>query len=140
MTLTPAKPLEVSKESSARYILIVEDDVATREMLSIFLETETSYRALAMADGEEVLQHIQELKEQRPILFLLDFSLPDMSALQLYDHLHSFQGFEQVPALILTAFTLTPEVELSITERSLTLLPKPFELYELFLSIEQTLE
>jgi DNA-binding response OmpR family regulator len=59
-------------------VLIVEDDLATREMLSTFLSTEGFY-AIAAEDGLEALHLLRTVKRRAPdvpCLVLLDLKMP----------------------------------------------------------------
>src|SRR5882762_8559702 len=62
-------------------VLIVEDDVATREMLSRFLSTEGFY-AVAAEDGLEALHLLRTVRHRAPdipCLVLLDLKMPRLS-------------------------------------------------------------
>jgi len=70
-----------------------------------------------------------------PDLLLLDYQLPDMTGLQLYDRLHAQKAFRHLPAILLSA-TL-PHLELE--KRHLIGLYKPFRVAELQEVLQQTL-
>jgi len=132
-------PPEAIEQIPFDTILIVEDDEDTCEMLTECIELETSYRVLSFADGNEALQHIEEIKEAHPFLFILDLQLPILTGIQLYDSLHALQELEHIPAIIITAATLKLELECAVAKRNLTLLLKPFDIAELISSIERLL-
>ncbi len=67
-------------------ILIVEDDTAIGSFLIEAIEQETVHQALLATDGYEALQIVDDIK---PGLFLIDYSLPYLNGLELYDHLHA---------------------------------------------------
>ena len=73
----------------------------------------------------------QEIMEAAPLLFIIDFLLPGMTGLQLFDHLHNLEAFERVPAIMLTAMSMTDDIHAALRDRNLTLLTKPFELADL---------
>lgn len=131
---------DVSKEASHEVILVVEDDESIRELLSTCIETETPYRVLSMGSAEETLQRMEEVKTARPVLFILDYFLPTMTAFQLYDRLHELEELAQTPALILTAASPNLGIDATATERGLAMLAKPFDVEELLDCIEQTLQ
>ena len=63
---------------SVRNVLIVEDDFATREMLSTMLSTE-GFHPIAAEDGLEALHLLRAVKRRAPdaaCLVLLDLSMP----------------------------------------------------------------
>jgi CheY-like chemotaxis protein len=128
------------EKSSHEFILVVEDDAAISELLAICIEEETSYHTLSVTSGEETLRRIEELKETRPLLFILDLLLPTMNGVQLYDRLHSIKEFEHVPAIFLTAATPDKQMQSTIAERGLEILPKPFDLADLLRCIDQALQ
>ena len=98
-------------------ILLIEDDEATSEMLTECIESESSFRVSSLASGEEVLQHLQEIKETVPFLFIIDYLLPGMNGLQLFDHLQSLETFEQVPVILITAATMKEDIQAALRNR-----------------------
>ncbi|MGH2495834.1 MAG: response regulator [Ktedonobacteraceae bacterium] len=129
-----------SETTPEQVILLVEDDVDIGEFITISIESETPYRVLSMNSGEETIQRIQEVKEVRPNLFILDLWLHAMGAIELYDRLHGLAGFKHVPAIIITASTPDLGTEAEIVERGIKLLPKPFEVEDFLRCVEQAIE
>ena len=125
--------------STAPLIVVVEDDEATREVVQIVIESETSYRTLLISSGKETLQRIEEVKQARPGLFLLDFQLPFMNALDLYDQLHTIPELRNVPAIIMTASTISEAQQEAIAARHIEIFWKPFEVQDMLACIERTL-
>jgi CheY-like chemotaxis protein len=120
-------------------ILLVEDDVSNAEMLELLIHTETPYHVCAFHSAVEVLEHLDEVKELQPALFLLDYHLSSMTALDLYDHLHSTEGLEQIPAMVITA-SLVNELEPEFARRNIPLFYKPFELDDFLASLSRYLQ
>ena len=124
---------------SIKTILVVEDDTDNQEVLEAVIAMETPYRTFLMESGPEVLQRIEEMKAIKPALFLLDYYLPAMTALELYDQLHHIEAFQHIHVLILSAFQphlLADE----LAKRGLTFLEKPFEVETLITTISHTLD
>ena len=120
------------KSKQASYnILLIEDDEATCEMLIECIESESAFRVRSLPSGEEALRHLQEYGVSTPSLFIIDYLLPGMNGLQLLDHLGSLETFKQVPAIIITATTLTDDLQTSLHDRNIALLPKPLDLNDL---------
>jgi DNA-binding response OmpR family regulator len=115
-----------------KLILVVEDDEAIGALLIQFLAQETCYQALWVANSFEALNVVREIK---PDLFILDYQLPVMNGIQLYDQLHVISQLENVPAILLSARLPRYEVE----KRSLIGLGKPFELDDLLETINKAL-
>jgi CheY-like chemotaxis protein len=135
-----ARQLNAQEEETAGTILLVEDDEGTRKVLEMVIETETPYKALTFENEQETLHHIEQVIEARPILFILDYHLPTMTAIDLYDRLHSHKELEQQPAIILTALNRNEHREQAAAERHIEVVSKPFDLEELLRCIEQALQ
>jgi CheY-like chemotaxis protein len=113
-------------------VLVVEDDVDLGELIVQVLRDETPYQAILATDAFQALKMVTSLK---PKLFVLDYQLPRMNGLDLYDHIHAMAGFEHIPALFLSANLPGRELE----KRSISAIRKPFELEELVQVIKQLL-
>jgi len=113
-------------------ILVVEDDRAIGSFLVEAIKQETPYQALLATDGYQALKMVHDLK---PGLFLIDYSLPRMNGLELYDQLHTTKELEDVPAVVCSANCPWQEVE----KRELTCVEKPIKLDELLQTIEKVL-
>jgi|SRR4051812_16043102 CheY-like chemotaxis protein len=120
-------------------ILLVEDDASNAEMLELLIHTETPYRVWAFQSAVDVLERLDEVKELQPALFLLDYHLSSMTALDLYDRLHNTAGLEQIPAMVITA-SLVNELEPEFMRRNIPLFYKPFELDDFLSSLSRYLQ
>ncbi|CAC9497711.1 Phosphate regulon transcriptional regulatory protein PhoB (SphR) [uncultured Gammaproteobacteria bacterium] len=80
-------------------ILIVEDDKAIIEMLSISLQAK-HYHILKANTGA---QAISLLGDNDVDLVLLDWMLPDVDGTQLIGKIRKFEGFQYLPIMMLTA-------------------------------------
>lgn len=109
-------------------ILLVEDDTANAQLFSHILSQETPYRVFWATNGMAALHFTRHVK---PELFLLDYYLPDMNGIQLYDRLHMRKELETVPALIIGASLEAAGND--IKQRRLLAMEKPFDL-DVFLS------
>lgn len=134
-------PLPFEKEEAADgIIVVVEDDEACGEMLHEVIETQTPYQAVIIHTAEVALQHLEELGELRPALFLLDCHLLSMTGIELYDRLHAHQKLARVPALLLTGARPNEPFMQALAVRHLEVLEKPFDLDALLDCIEQLIE
>jgi len=61
----------------AAVVLLVEDDVDSREMLAMWLELD-GFRVLQAGNGEEALRVLAEAGVPRPAMILLDLEMPVM--------------------------------------------------------------
>ena len=125
--------------TSAKTILLVEDDENIRELLTRIITIETDYEVLFMNSDSEVIERLAEVRSIKPILFLLDYQLPTMTSLELYDILHKQKELQDVPTIIITAFQLDKQIERRLQERDIKKLEKPFDLEDFLSYIEQTL-
>ncbi|MBV9690708.1 MAG: response regulator [Ktedonobacteraceae bacterium] len=111
------------QQQEVKTILVVEDDADIADILLCTFE-ETPYKVIVVGDGSQALKIVATIK---PHLFLLDYYLPAMNGLQLYDQLHSIKGLEDIPTIIMSANL--PENK--IQQRKITYLKKPFELNDI---------
>jgi two-component system phosphate regulon response regulator PhoB len=80
-------------------ILIVEDDVAIRDMLSFSLK-QSSFVCDAVPDAE---QGLEWLKKQHPDLILLDWMLPGIDGIEFIRRLRANEAVADIPVIMLTA-------------------------------------
>jgi CheY-like chemotaxis protein len=118
-------------------ILIVEDDEDLGALILEALQQESfytgiRYRTLLAIDGMEALGIIEETF---PDLFLLDYYLPRINGLDLYDRMHAIETLSQVPTIFMSA---NPPLN-ELRKRNLLSIRKPFNLRELLDTIEQAL-
>jgi DNA-binding response OmpR family regulator len=122
-----------SSELTTKLIFIVEDDENIGILIVQTIHQETSHRAIHHPNGSSVLQAV---RLHRPHLFILDYSLPDMTGLELHDQLHTFEHLKDTPTILISA--LKPPAS-EILARQITYLRKPFDLGELLEAIEMHL-
>ncbi|MEG4519093.1 response regulator [Microcoleus sp. AT9b-C5] len=85
-------------------ILIVEDDVATREILRCVLETQ----GWAVTEADSGRAALDRLKVARPHLILLDLMLPEMDGFELIGELRKSHSEDPIPIVVITGKNLTP--------------------------------
>jgi CheY-like chemotaxis protein len=124
--------LPVQERAPAKTILIVEDDADVGEFFVQAVQQETPYQSLLAADGFQALKMLRSLK---PDLLVLDYLLPGMNGLEIYDQLRAMPGFETIPVLFISANAPTGELQ----KRCVYFLRKPFELEALLQTIEDLL-
>ncbi len=84
---------------SAKRVLIVEDELAIREMMK-FAFHKSEYALQEVEDAEQAQVMIQD---QRPALILLDWMLSGMSGLELAQRLKSNSDTQDIPIIMLMA-------------------------------------
>jgi DNA-binding response OmpR family regulator len=117
--------------SPPKLILLVEDDPANAQFFVHILTQEASFRVFWATNGGAALHFTEHVKPQ---LFLLEYSLPDMNGIILYDGLHARKELEAVPALIIGASL--KEGEDAIKQRGLLVVENPFDLDKFLSPIE----
>ncbi len=121
-------PEENEHQSSTedKVVLIVDDDRDIGDILQKVILDQTNYRVMWVAESELALDAAPYL---HPSLILLDYMLPDMLGLELYDRLQERENMRGVPTVLISAKANLPLEQLR--ERGIYLLKKPFELDDL---------
>ncbi|HZK31393.1 MAG TPA: MtrAB system response regulator MtrA [Corynebacterium sp.] len=113
-------------------ILVVDDDHAISEMLTIVLESE-GFEAIAVNDGNEA---VPAFRHHQPDLILLDLMLPGMNGV---DICRAIRQESSVPIVMLTAKTDTVDVVLGLESGADDYMTKPFKPKELVARIRARL-
>jgi DNA-binding response OmpR family regulator len=121
----------VLESERALTILIVEDDPANGALLSMLIAQETAYNPLLVTTGEQAIEAVQQ---KRPDLFILDYTLPHLNGLELYEQLHTITDLEDVPAILLSARNIADEIA-----PPLIFFAKPYNIDELIALIKTLL-
>ena len=118
--------------SQPKTILMIEDQPIYSKIIMHALTTHTSYQVIHRPDGMHVLEVI---REHQPQLLLLDYNLPGLNGIEIYDLVHSTEGIQPIPSIMVSADL--PRAE--IMRRNITGLRKPCRITELIQTIESTL-
>jgi CheY-like chemotaxis protein len=86
-------------------VLVVEDDLATREVIRHLLEK----TGVQVAEAENGRVALERLAEGQPGLILLDLMMPEMDGFQFVDHVRQHEAWRTVPIVVVTAKDLTAE-------------------------------
>jgi DNA-binding response OmpR family regulator len=114
-----------------KIILVIEDKQELRLFLLLALK-KTHHHAIFLMRGEHALRLLEKIT---PHLLILNFELPDMMGLELYDRIHAVKGREPVPTIMLSLKGPPP----NIGSRQITLLKKLFDHEELLLTLNTLL-
>lgn len=123
------------KQIRTTTILVVEDDADIREFIGLLISTLPGYHYSLVPDASQALHFVQGVK---PDLFILDYRLPGMNGLELYDQLHATPGLEAIPAILMAA-TRLEALRSEIDKRQLTAFEKPFDLDAFLLTVQRML-
>ncbi|RAQ94510.1 response regulator [Thermogemmatispora tikiterensis] len=120
------------ERAGAKTILIVEDDDGIGAFLVQAISQETPHRVLLVHDAFQALKAVRSI---RPGLLILDYQLPGMNGIELFDQLQTMGDLAAIPTILVSA--RLPEQE--IRQRRIVGLSKPLELDELLETIERLL-
>ncbi|MCE1188748.1 MAG: response regulator [Ignavibacteria bacterium] len=108
-------------------ILIVEDDVVNAKFTSMYLKH--YYKVETALDGSTALALAQSKKYA---VILMDINLGrGMNGLEVTREIRKLDGYDKIPIIGISAFSLTDELEKEIGECFYHYLPKPYSSSEL---------
>lgn len=119
-------------QQAIKTILVVEDDADIGFFLVEAIKQETPYQALLATTGSQALTMVQSLK---PDLFILDYVLPLMNGIELYDTLAATEKLKDIPVIFMSANIPTDE----LSKRRVYFIRKPFELEEMLETVKKLL-
>ncbi len=108
-------------ETQIPTILVVEDDESTGEVLTLAILQETPYRPLLVRSGHDALDALQQNQLN---LLILDYRLPDITGIELYDRIQTINESKVIPTILMSATHPSED----IAPRDILLIEKPFEL------------
>lgn len=91
---------DASTAQGSKVLFLVEDHQALRDLLITALQMRGGYVVLFASSGLEALE---KMRTCRPDLLLVDYHLPDMTGLQLYERLQAHAGWPPLPTIFLSA-------------------------------------
>jgi CheY-like chemotaxis protein len=119
--------MEVSEESSARKVLIVDDIAFNRTVLSKIL-SKSGYELSIATSGEQALQVVEIVV---PDLILLDYMMPGMNGIDVLKLLKADNRFMDIPVMFLTASDEMEFMTEAFEQGAVDYITKPFKASEL---------
>ena len=117
----PQSHLKFHSTNGKRLVLVVDDELINREILSHILSTE--YEVLSADNGSEALSIMQEYRETLSLV-LLDLNMPVMSG---YDVLKTAKADAQISHLPIIVITSDQSAEIeSLHLGAVDFIPKPY--------------
>jgi len=113
-------------------ILVVDDDTALAEMIGLVLEAD-GFEVALCADGTGA---VAAFRDTRPDLILLDLMLPGIDGIEVCRRI---RAESDVPIIMLTARSDTPDVVEGLEAGADDYVPKPFKTQELVARIKTRL-
>lgn len=84
-------------------ILLVEDDVVDAMTVKRALkDINVTNKLVVKGNGEEALQYLKDLSNQRPCIIILDINMPKMNGIELLRMLKQDEELRRIPAIVLT--------------------------------------
>jgi CheY-like chemotaxis protein len=120
-------------KAPAKTILLVEDDAVVTQLLIQMITQETPHQVFSVPDAPEALDLVKNIK---PELLILDYRLPTIHGIELYDRLHTTEGLEKVPTIMLSVNAPLKEIK----QRQILFIRKPFDMFKLLQAIDNLLE
>ena len=127
----------MSSDLRQRHILVVDDDVDTRELYELMLGS-VGY-AVELADSVRTAREL--LRRSTPDVVITDWRLPDGNGFSVSDALHARVASRRVPVVGISGLSMTAEIEDEARARGFTaVLLKPVSPNDILSAISAALE
>jgi len=120
-------------DDSQGLVMIVEDDIVIRELLSEVLKGE-GWRVFKAENGKVALEH---LADKEPSLILLDLTMPEMDGFQLVENLRQSGHWRSIPVVVFTSTKLTAEEQQRLQGVEIVLQKQSFSREELLVKVQE---
>ncbi len=107
-------------DTSPSRVLVVEDNLETREMLQRMLDKE----GWTVAEAENGRTALKQVALHQPALILLDLMMPEMDGFEFVAELRKNKAWRSIPIIVLTAKDLTMEDRLRLNNSVAKILQK----------------
>jgi len=134
--VAPVATVEPELPKGTETILLVEDEVLVRSLVSKFLNSQ-GYRVLSAARGSDAIQLAAE-HGSRIDLLLSDVILPNMNGRQIYERLA--QSMPTLRVLFMSGYTENIIAPHGVLEGGFYFVQKPFSLKELARKVREALD
>ncbi|MET1258056.1 hybrid sensor histidine kinase/response regulator [Flagellimonas sp. DF-77] len=124
------------KNSSAPYILAVDDEQLNLELIRFILER-NEFEFKGTSDDEKFFKY---LEEKKPDLILLDVIMPRIEGFELCQKLKSYKEYEDIPVIFLTGKVGVKDKVKGFEVGGVDYVTKPFNEQELIARIEAHVE
>lgn len=118
-------------------IFIIDDEEANLKLLNIMLENEGYKKLVLISDSREV---INEYKNQRPDLILLDINMPHLDGYDVMQALRDLKDPLMPPVIVLTAQHGKDYLLRSLNAGARDFISKPFDRNELIMRVRNLLD
>ncbi len=122
---------DVLPDGKGRRILVVEDDLITREALQALLEDQ-NFSVITASNGLEAIDTIQA--QLKPISMIIsDIVMPEMGGIAMYEVIRN--RWPEIKILFVTGHPLEEENVRALEEGGIPWIQKPFSVPEFFLKV-----
>jgi DNA-binding response OmpR family regulator len=106
-------------------IFLIEDDMDDIELLQESLkDNNVSYTMNVVREGDKVSSYLRECTVL-PHVIVMDFNLPKIHGKDILKTIKSFDGFKEIPLLVLTTSTAKEDIDYSYKMGANKYLTKP---------------
>ncbi|WP_052055731.1 PAS domain-containing protein [Myxosarcina sp. GI1] len=127
----PTEPTVETNRFNGIKVLVIEDEVDSRELLSLVLELRGA-EIVTVASANEALEVLSELV---PDLIISDIGLPGMDGYTLITQIRSLPQGQDIPAIALTAYTGEIDRQRCLNAGFQEQISKPFNVNELIATV-----
>jgi CheY-like chemotaxis protein len=118
--------------NESKTIVYIEDQPIFSKIMLRVLEQYSAYTVIHAPDGTHILHMMRQYK---PDLLILDYELPGLNGIEIYDLVHATEGLEHIPALMVSAELPRRE----IAKRGIAGLMKPCRTEEFMQAVQTAL-
>ncbi|HRF50381.1 MAG TPA: response regulator [Anaerolineales bacterium] len=108
--------------SSARHVIVIDDDPSIRRLIELILRHE-GYRLSLLGSPVDILERA---RVDRPDLIITDLMMPQLNGLQLLHALKAEPDLAEIPVILITGAGQQSQVDLALALGAATCLYKPF--------------
>lgn len=116
----------------SEYKILIVDDVMTNVLLLKVLLTNEKFQIATAANG---IQAIEQVKNEKPDLILLDVMMPGMSGFEVAQKLKEDPNTMDIPIIFLTALNSTADIVKGFQVGANDFISKPFNKEELIIRV-----
>ena len=116
-------------------ILLVEDELQQREVLTMLLESQ-GYSVISVMDAEDGLRRINQTP---PDMIVTDVKLPGMDGFTFFEQLRFNLQYQNIPFIFITGYNDLKAIEQARALGAVAYVTKPYNLEDLLLMVRSHL-
>lgn len=123
--------------SHTYHVVVVDDDLEVREMLSDYLEGR-GHKVFSFASGVEAFQFLQQDDEEKADVVITDLNMPKMDGLEFVQRVQKLRS--HLPVIMITAFSSIESAIDATKHGAYAYVVKPFKLGDFEVTLKQAVE